>query len=75
MNAIKKDISELKGKLSDISLDVYYCKWNHNNIRQEMEMIRSEFVVKEDNNTSPSHNEKTSQTHINHFFWNKKNNS
>jgi len=71
MNTIRKDISEIKEELSDISRDMYYCKWNHRDIRQEMEIIRSEFFVKEEMTTS-AHHEKTSQTHVNHFFGIKK---
>jgi len=73
MNNLRKEISELKEELSDISRDMYNYNWNHRDIRQEMETLRFELTYKEED-YKPSHNEKTSQTHINHFFGIRKNN-
>lgn len=70
MNTIRKDISELKEELSDISRVMHICEWNHHDIRHEMERMRYEFVSNED--ITPFPREKTSQTHINHFFGIKK---
>ena len=67
MNNLRKEISELKEEISDISRDMFYCKWHHRDIRQELETMRSEFANKEEHNIS-THNDKISQKHINHFF-------
>ena len=71
MNNLRKDISELKEEISDISRDMYKYNCNHWDIRQEMERMRSEFEAKEEDHIS-THHEKTSQAHINHFFGIKK---
>ncbi len=47
-----------------------YYSWNHRDIRQEMENLRSDLIDKEKDYIS--HHNKILQTHINHFFGIKK---
>lgn len=67
---LKEEISELKEEISDIKQDIYNYNWNHRDIRQEMETLRSDLTDNDKNYIS--HNGKILQTHINHFFGIKK---
>jgi chromosome segregation ATPase len=73
ISELKEEISELKEEISDIKQDIYNYNWNHRDIRQEMETLRSDLTDNEKNYIS--HNGKISQTQVNHFFGIKKKSS
>jgi chromosome segregation ATPase len=70
ISELKEEISELKEEMSDIKQEIYNYNWNHRDIRQEMETLRSDLTDNEKNYIS--HHNKISQTRVNHFFGIKK---
>lgn len=70
VSELKEEISELKEEISDIKRDMLNYTWNHRDIRQEMETLRSYLTDNEKHYIS--HNGKILQTHINDFFGIKK---